>query len=177
MKKQETYIGDPVRGLFNLVSSKTSLQPGHWDAFSPHATRHPSHPLGIDAPPPEPTHRRREFVFTGCGSRGQSSDAFLAAIRFWASFEDGLRVKGLRVIEMPFTDEDPDHHHVFFEVQIGNMSFISGEVTDFPEGTRDQMVKMEDVFALLAQTYRLTIERISIGPVSLDELYDENVIA
>ena len=176
MKKRETYAGDPVHGLIHLTSSRergrsVTLEQ-YFECRRPHML-HPISELQADAPPAESTYHRRYFEFTGGGNKGYSASCFIGAICNKAGFEDGLRVKGLRVISAPFTDNDPEHHYVFFEAWIGNTHLVSGETTDFPEGTRRDMVMLEDVFALLAQTYGIVIERISVEHVEINDLYDE----
>ena len=180
MKTNHTYTGDPIRGLAEIMAPGSTGLWRHFDQTSPHAVYHESHPFGLPTPPPHAHHYRREYVLTGGGYDQRNNMvvvSFLANIRYWAGFEEGAQIEGLRVITTPFHDGDPDNHFVFFEARIGNSHFISGETTDFPGGTRHDMIALEDVFALLSQIYKISIERVSAEMVPLATLYMEKVEA
>ena len=180
MIESSLYSGDPIRGLTHLLNPGADRFFLTHEEASKRAVYHQAHPFGLDTPAPLVNHDRREFVFTGGGYDQRDNtitESFLANVRYWAGFESGSVIEGLRVITTPFDDGDRSRHYVFFEMWIGNSHFISGETTDFPEGTREDMVRMEDVFALLSRTYQVEIRRVTAAAVPLAELYQEKIAA
>lgn len=171
-------VGNPIRGLTHLMRpdgvqlSKETFE--HMDQANEHHVPHSLHPFGL------PVGKNGHVVFTGGGYNYSNNTViinFLAYLRFWTS-KEGNVVRRLRVITTPVWEGDHNQHFVFFEVKIADYYFISGETTDFPSEARGNMCTLEDVFALLSQTYNVEIERISTGIVPLKKLYSlENVEA
>jgi|ERR1035437_2364111 hypothetical protein len=164
-----------AQGLHHLMSPGNTCIWKHLDECNEFVVQHLSHPFGLSGPP----HRLKKIIFVGA-SYNQQDDmtvvVFLANIRFWIGLYGGHEVTGLRIISTPFHDGDPNHHYVFFEVRNGGFVIISGETTDFPEGTRHNMLALESVFAVLSQIYSINIERVSAKAVRLADLYQDKAI-
>jgi hypothetical protein len=171
----ETYVGNPIRGLSHLMKLREGRGALEHDLACMVAKLHKHHPFGLQCKPDSLSHR---FLFAGGGHTSRDNwvvPCFLAHIRFCAGFVEGSEVRGLRIITTPFIDKNPKHHFVFFEMWTSNNHVTSGETTDFPEGTRHDMMKLQDVFAVLAQIYKLEIKKIRTSAVPLDKLYEDSV--
>jgi hypothetical protein len=170
----DRYVGDAVRGLHYLMEPGKNEAVHHFDALNHYCRvwgkQHPLYIPLLETKMAGP----REVLFTGGGNERNDCvvASFLACLRFWAGFEEELRIESLRIVTAPFIDGDPQHHYVFFEAQVGCMTIISGETTDFSEGTRSNLVMLEDVFSLLALTYDAPILRLKTDrQINLNFMY------
>jgi hypothetical protein len=136
------------------------------------------HPFGLKVPDSE-IGLRRQIKFAGLGNKcsvDMTVQVFLANVHFWVGSYDGGEVTALRVINMPFQmpfqqKERGGQHYVFFEVQTDSINIISGETTDFSGAGNAGRQALESVFAVLSKVYGVEIERVTVEPIPLRDLY------
>jgi len=173
VNKVSPYNESLARGLSALMGSEhKSERPLSFEDCAEFTSSRIFHPFSLSLP----ATRLRRTIFVGAGY-GQREDlsvpVFLANIRFYVGPFGRREVVGLRIISIPFTDNVPEHHYFFFEIQLKETIIISGETNDCQEEPSANKSKLEDVFVLLSDVYSVNIERVSAQKISLAELYEE----
>lgn len=171
--KEASYTADPIHGLYQLMMHAKPKYYARMEQCYEHRNPHFRHPFGLDIPRPVAGLGKPEITFVGAGATDISEEVFLAHIRAHAHYTDGCRLTKLRVINMP---DQGRGNWVFFEIWSLRNSVISGETNDFSGAGNTARRNLEDVFALLAQTYKLEIERVQLPTdrvISLRNLYAE----
>ncbi len=167
--KTESGAVNLSRGLSLLMMHERPryfIKPEHCQTY---VNPFPSHPFGLDVPPREVGMGSIRINFVGARATDMSVEAFLVYIRQWGGYVDGQKITKLRVINMP---ERQGENFVFFEIWSTGYVIISGETTDFSGAGNTARQELEDVFAVLAHIYSLTIERVQLnGKFPIERLY------
>lgn len=120
------------------------------------------HPFGLELPEVEVDwEAARQIIFLSTGSTNVTVDAMIAHIN-WAI--GGGITEGPTKLRVILADRGQEQHYVFFEMWSDLGVFICGDCTDFSGGGGHGKHQMESVFALLAATYNLEVERITFPP-------------
>lgn len=133
--------------------------------------RRSSHPFGLSVPQRQAGEPLLQIHFVGAHATDMSVESFLVHVRSLIGYVDGHQVTKLRVINMP---ERRGQNWVFFEIWSTGRVIISGETNDFSGGGDMARHELEEVFAVLAQTYKMQIERVQLDQnIPIRTLYEE----
>lgn len=169
MKNPPNAVNLP-RGL-SLLMKPGNVNLAHIDHCSKFTNRWFSHPFGLDLPERGAGMWSIKINFVGTYATETTVDVFLAHVRFWAGYADGCKATKLRVISAPFASGQKGQNYVFFELWATSVVIVSGETTDFSGGGKLARQKLEDVFAVLANSYGLEIERVQLKQsLSIEDL-------
>jgi hypothetical protein len=125
-----------------------------------------THPFGLDLPKGKTI---ADVKFVDPGATDMVVEALVLCIREWVNEDKDTTIEKLRVINLP-NGQEQGQNYVFFEFWSMDKVFVSGKTTDFSSGGNEARRELEDVFAVIAITHNLTIERVQLDEKQIEKI-------
>lgn len=145
------------RGLSSLLRFTPELESRQGKTLDAHPVPLPEHPFGLEVD------EETTLCLVGFpGYTARSVENMLANVGYQVMHSSAGSLRRLRVMLVEIREDETDNHDVYYEVQIGNETYLCGGCTDCSgEGGMGKM-RMDGVFELLSTAFGVPIETVTI---------------